>query len=129
MTVIRLLALLLILTGMFYSCFYKNADIPGPSLSAENCDTANTSYSKTIAPIIDQYCGSCHNSYSYQIDGGGYELEGYNNIKGYAGMNGFLIKSITSSPGAIPMPYEGMPIPDCAIAKIQSWINAGAPNN
>ena len=129
MTVTKSLYVLLILAGMFYSCSYKKGDIPNPVQSMSGCVTSNITYSKTIAPIIDQYCISCHGSNTYQAGGGGYNLDGYNNMKTYSEPGGILIKSITSSSGVIPMPYGGPPLSSCDIAKIQSWINAGAPNN
>ena len=116
--------------GVIYGCIYRKEEIPPtPTLSSTNCNTSSTTYSKSIAPIINQYCLSCHGSSSYQTLGGGRNLDGYSNIASYSGKNGVLINSINFSPGYNGMPYGGNKIPDCDILMIQTWINAGTPNN
>ena len=116
--------------GVIYGCTYRKEEIPPtPALSQTNCDTTSITYSKSIAPIINQYCLSCHGSSIYQTNGGGHILDGYSNIAPYSGKNGVLINSINFSPGYNGMPYGGTKIPDCDILMIQTWINAGTPNN
>ena len=120
---------LIIFSTILFGCYYDREAVLYPPQPLTNCDTSTITYSQTIVPIIDQYCYSCHSSSNSQSAGGGYNLEGYNNIKPYAIPNGTLIKSINFTPGVNPMPNGGVKIPDCDILKIQLWINAGSPNN
>jgi mono/diheme cytochrome c family protein len=111
------------------SCYYDNAAKLYPPKSLGICDTSKVSFASTIAPIIDQNCNNCHGKNVYQSLGSGYNLDGYANIVPYASPDGLLIQSITFDPKTSPMPKGGSKLPDCQIAQITKWINAGAPNN
>ncbi len=120
------IAILIMLNG----CYYDKEAILYPSQPVGNCDSsASVTYSQAIAPIINQYCSSCHGSNVYASSGGGYSLDGYNNIKNYAGQNGLLIQSLTFTPGVPQMPNNGSQLSECTVLQIQKWVDAGAPNN
>lgn len=89
------------------------------------CDTSNVTYSGYVAPLLAAYCVGCH---SGSLPSGGIALNNHSGVKGVA-MNGRLMGAITWSPGFQKMPQGGNKLTDCNIAKIQAWINDGAPNN
>lgn len=89
------------------------------------CNTDNVSYSATVLPIIQNNCMGCHSAAN---TGGGILLTNYAQIQTIA-LNGKLYGTISHSTGYSPMPKNLPKMSDCAIAQIQSWVNAGAPNN
>ena len=93
--------------------------------NAVPCNTTDVSYSATVLPIIQNNCLGCHSSTS---SGGGILLTNYNQIKAVA-LNGKLYGSVAHSAGYSPMPKNLPKMQDCYISQIQSWVNAGAPNN
>lgn len=106
-------------------CYYDNEEELYPSTST--CDTTAISYSTTLLPIIEDKCIGCHSAAAYEVAGGGYNLEGYANVKASVDDNTFY-PAIDHS-GDFPMPKGGNKLDDCTIAKFKAWINAGAPNN
>lgn len=106
----------------FSACYYDNAEELYPT---NPCDLTDITYSADIVPIIDQSCNVCH---SQALNLGNVTLEGYDNIKVYVD-NGKFLSSILHDGQASPMPKGGDQLPDCEINKIQTWLNAGAPNN
>ncbi len=89
------------------------------------CDTTVYTFSGAVYPIIEQSCLGCHNNDNEQGD---INLEGYDNVKALAD-NGKLLGSIEWEAGYVPMPPSGSKLPDCQIAQIRKWIDAGAPND
>lgn len=90
-----------------------------------NCNTENMSYSNDIVPLITNNCIGCHNSNSYLGD---VNLEGHSEIVKHA-TNGSLVGSIKHSAGYVAMPDGSPKLDACSIAKIESWVAAGSPNN
>ncbi len=88
------------------------------------CDTANVTYSGTIAPIMETYCTGCHSSTS--APGG--SLMSYPDVMN-AAVNGNMIGDITHASGYNNMPQGGAKLGDCEITQIKKWVAAGAPNN
>lgn len=140
------------LTGSFWQSITTGADNPmppnGPLTSAQlliiqqwiqqgsqnttcshicTCDSTNVSFAATIYPVVQTYCLGCHNAGSAQ---GGVNLTGYANVLAQVN-NSKLMKTIKheTGPGIVAMPYNAAKLNDCTIAKFQSWVNAGAPNN
>ena len=107
------------------SCYYDNEE---ELYSSELCQTENMSYSTDIVPILERNCQLCHSEATAGILGAGFNLEGHSNLILHVN-SGALIGSVRHSAGWSPMPKGGGKIPDCDIAKIESWINAGSPNN
>lgn len=89
------------------------------------CDTTNVTWTNTIRPIIQAKCQGCHQGGS---PGGGVDLSNYAGVSG-AAFSGELVGTIDHLPGFSAMPKNSPKLPDCDIAKIKIWVNAGAPNN
>ncbi|HZH96778.1 MAG TPA: hypothetical protein VEY06_12875 [Flavisolibacter sp.] len=90
------------------------------------CNTANVTFSTTIAGIFTTYaCNSCHSGPS---PSGNVSLASYNSVKTLVN-NGRLYGAINHAAGFSPMPQGGGKMPACDIAKVKAWIDAGAPNN
>ncbi len=92
---------------------------------AGNCQTDNRSWVQHIRPIIQNNCVGCHSGAN---PGGGLNFSTHAGVVASIG-NGRLIGSINHQAGYKAMPQGGAKLPDCSIQQIQSWVNAGAPNN
>lgn len=90
-----------------------------------DCSTANISFSADVKPVIQVQCNHCHGAL---IELGGVVLENYADVKGWVD-NGRFLGAIKHLPGFSPMPQVGTMLDDCTIAKIESWIEDGAPDN
>jgi len=103
-------------------CYY---DVEEELYPDTGCDTAQISFAADVLPIIENRCYKCHDAAS---NFGNVTLEGYDNLLVYAN-NGKLLGVIRREPGYSPMPKNEPPLLECEIAKIEAWIQAGAPNN
>jgi len=88
------------------------------------CDP-NVTYTKTILPIITNYCQSCHGGVNPQ---GGISLTDYKTISDAVNGDRFM--------GAIewldtfkPMPKDNDKLSDCKISQFLTWKNDGTPQN
>ncbi len=108
-----------VLTG----CYNDNYKTLYPS--ADNCDTANVTFTKSVFPIISTNCTSCHN---YTFPSGNISLENYNDVV-TAIKSGRLMGSIKQLQGYSPMPKGGGKLSDCDIKHFEIWINSGMPDN
>lgn len=106
----------------FSSCYYDNEETLYPPTE---CVTADMSYQTDIVPIISNNCYVCHSAIS---NTGNVTLEGYTELKKYVD-SGQLMGAINHDPGYSPMPDNAPKLGDCNIAKIESWIAAGAQDN
>ena len=102
-------------------CYYDSEEDLYPS----NCEITNVSYANQIVPILASQCLGCHSTAANQ---GSVRLEGYDAVKIWVN-NGRLIGAIRHDAGFSPMPKNAGKIAPCSIAQIESWIQAGAPNN
>lgn len=109
------------------SCYNDKKDQLYPTPSGSACDTANVSYSATIAPIMAQNCAlsGCHNAATASD---GVMLEDYDGVKN-AAYGGRLVGAIEHASGYVAMPQAMPKLDDCTISKIAAWVNAGTPNN
>lgn len=112
--------LLLAMTG----CYYDNEQDLYPSGSTP-CDTTSVTYSLTISPIMATNCNACHSS---AIATAGVKTDNYTGLSTIAN-NGLLWGVVNHDPGFPPMPKNGTKLSNCDLAKINIWIQAGAPNN
>jgi hypothetical protein len=87
------------------------------------CNTANTTFSSFVQPLIQSRCQGCHSGSSPQ---GGLSLASYTDIKTIAN-NGQLYTVVTRSSNW--MPKGGQKLDDCTTSKLKAWIDAGALNN
>ena len=88
------------------------------------CDTIGGAvYAGFVQPLVQTQCKGCHSGNSPQ---GGIKLTTYAEIKTQA-LSGKLYDSMIRS--ANWMPKGGAMLDDCALAKIKTWVDAGAPEN
>lgn len=120
LTMIGIISLLIILNS---SCYKDNEYDLYPF--STTCDSTNTTYGKTIAPIMASNCNSCHSAPSPQ---GGVVTENYAGLSVVAA-NGLLWGCVNHESGYPAMPQGGSKLSACDLAKIKNWINSGYPNN
>jgi hypothetical protein len=109
-----------LITWMISGCYYDVEE----ELYPQGCNTEAVTYSNTVVPILQRECYTCHDALSQN---GGVNLEGYNQFFTWV-VNGKVLASIKHE-SAFPMP-DGLPkLDECTIAKIETWINAGAQDN
>lgn len=89
------------------------------------CNTENISFSADVQPVIVTHCQGCH---SGSNPSGGIGLATYDGVKAVAD-NGKLVGAIAWENGFENMPQGGDQLSECTIDQIQSWVDAGAPNN
>ena len=109
------------------SCYYDKEELLYPDVNTGPCtDTAGVvSYAKKVAPMLQQYCYSCHGG---NFPSGNIAMGTYTADKAI-GQNGSLYGSIDHGAGYSPMP-KGMPkMTNCQIAVIKKWMDAGMQNN
>lgn len=108
----------------FSGCYKENAEdayAPAPG----GCDTTNVTFNGVIKPIIDAKCATsgCHLGSAFT----GFDLSTHGGIA-YSIGQGVFMPAINHT-GPSPMPKGQDKLDDCTIAKIQKWVNDGAPNN
>ncbi len=112
--------------GVSQSCYYDKSDLLYPDGKVPCDTTVAAKFSTDVLPIMNTYCNSgCHSTASASA---GIILDTYNGVKAHVA-NGRLMGSINQTGGYSAMPKGGSKLNTCTIAKIQQWINAGAPNN
>ena len=92
-----------------------------------NCDAKTVTYSGFIKSFISTTCATsfCHGG---SAPAGGLALGDYNVLKTTAA-SGRLYGAISDTQGFSPMPKDNPKLDGCTIAKIKSWIDAGALDN
>lgn len=124
MNTIKLLTAPILLLFCLTGCYYDNEETLYPA-GTVTCDTSSVTYSLTIAPIMATNCNACHSS---AIASAGVKTDNYAGLSIIA-LNGKLWGVVSHAPGFPPMPKNGTMLSSCDLAKINIWINAGAPNN
>lgn len=112
---------------MISSCYYDKEELLYHTVSNGPCTdtTGAVSYTQKVAPMLQQYCYSCH---SGNFPSGNIAMGTYAADKAI-GQNGSLYGSINHASGFSPMP-KGMPkLSNCQVAVIKKWIDAGMQNN
>jgi len=89
------------------------------------CDTTQFKFAADIQPIMNTYCIGCHTSSNA---GGGADLSSFTGVVNSISHNQ-LLGTIKHSAGYNAMPQNGNQLSGCQISKIQSWVNAGHPND
>lgn len=117
------LIIALFLIGFLQSCYYDNIEELYPEAPA--CDTTNVTYSGDVWPLINDNCTNCHSGGAPSAN---VSLTNYDEISA-AAQNGSLLGTIRHEDGWSPMPKNGGKLPDCDIEKIETWVNAGTPDN
>ena len=100
-------------------CYYDNEESLYPD--GANCDVSNVTFAQTIKPIVDSYCATagCHVSGTGRVD-----LTTYSGVKGIADDGRFRQYVFVQK----DMPPSS-PLSTCDLARIDTWLNDGAPNN
>jgi mono/diheme cytochrome c family protein len=124
MTKLKILAGLIAAT-LTTGCYYDKEEILYP---AGNCNSAGSTYTGSVSPILSSRCYSCHSSAAAPTSGNNIVLDNYNSVKVQAD-NGMLLGTINHAAGHSPMPKGGTKLSSCDIAKITNWVGSGAPNN
>lgn len=111
------------------SCYYDKIDkLYGGNVVV--CDTSNTRFGLHVQPIIKKNCTDvgCHVTAN---PSGSIKLENYNDIKLVVANDRLLnaIKQTYPTGNAKNMPPNKDKINICDIARIETWIANGAPNN
>ncbi|MFY9154406.1 MAG: cytochrome c [Prolixibacteraceae bacterium] len=109
------------------SCYYDSEEKLYPQVSSA-CDLSNVTYSKTVVPILQASCLSCHSNSASGNSGGGIRLENYSDVQTMA-KNGKLMGTINHASGYQAMPQGGGKLIDCEISQLQTWIDLGTLNN
>jgi hypothetical protein len=92
------------------------------------CHTDSVTYAGTIVPILETNCYTCHDASNAPTFAEGIILEGYDNIVIQVN-KGRLLGAIRHQPGFTAMPRNLPQLPECTIREIETWVEAGAPDN
>lgn len=124
MTVQQTIKGLLMSLVMFSSCYYDNAEELYPPTT---CVTDNMSLQVNIMPIFERNCLTCHST-AASPGNGNVILDQYSELITYVN-SGQLVGAINFASGFSPMPQNAPKLGNCDIAKIESWVADGAPDN
>jgi hypothetical protein len=112
------------------SCYNDSEEELYGTTPTGTCDlTTAVKFSTVVSPIISSKCATsgCHSATSKAA---GINLGTYDAIKAYTtSSKAVFLGSIKRESSYSAMPKGNSKLPDCDISKIESWINAGAPNN
>ena len=111
-----------IFSFFFVSCYYDNEEALYPTLS-NACDTANVTFSGTIAPMLSNNCYSCHSNTNASF-GAGIQLQAFADVSA----NSSKIVTAIKRTGPFPMPPSGK-LATCGISQFDIWVRNGMPNN
>jgi hypothetical protein len=110
-------ALLVLATN---GCYYDKEELLYPS---NFCDTTAVTWTNDIEPLINAKCATagCHANGTVSPN-----LTGYSAVKAQADNGRLRARAINGVPSF--MPASGK-LPACDIAALDTWLDAGAPNN
>ena len=121
---------LALLAALASACTYqKGADGPTPcGVSA----AAPATYAAVVRPIFEANCTRCHSQANYLNQGGGQNLDDFVTVQAYA-HSGVLLRAIKwtdATPPEVRMPRPtSSRLSECEVARVESWIAAGAAQN
>ncbi|RXK50660.1 c-type cytochrome domain-containing protein [Aquirufa rosea] len=101
----------------------NNGSVTLPN-STSTCDTMTITFDKSVWPILQYNCTSCH---SGAIISGGVDLSTYDKVISYV-KNGKLYGAITHATGYSPMPSSTTRLSNCDINIIKKWIVGSYPS-
>jgi hypothetical protein len=119
--------LIILITGLIAGCYYDSEEQLYPSIS-KGCDTTGITFSKSVMPVLQTNCLTCHSARDNGSSGGNVNLEDFTQLKQYVDQ-GSLYGDITHNSRNNPMPKNGAKLDTCSITKIKIWIDKGALNN
>lgn len=108
---------------LFASCYSDKEDELYPKPAGNSCDTANLSFATDIQPIINSNCATagCHDATTKSF---GHDLSSYNGVVTSVNSGRFL-GAIRHEANFLPMPKNGLKLPECEMNKIQAWVSQG----
>ncbi|CAH0994257.1 hypothetical protein EMA8858_00366 [Emticicia aquatica] len=109
-------------TGTIVNTDPTTTNTGGTSTTATNVTGAI--FTNEIMPLLKRECLACHQA---PTNSGGINLETYTQVKKYVD-NGKLYGSISGAKGFSKMPPSGT-LTNADIAKVKTWIDAGATND
>lgn len=118
---LKYLLSLLVLTALMVACGDDEEEMP----TQVTCDTEDVTYTNTISAIVDLNCATapCHSDIT---NAGGFSMMDYDKTSAATLFDNFL-PAIRHEDGAVPMPQSADMLPECEIAQIEAWIEAGVP--
>ena len=116
------IATAVIFSFFLVSCYYDNEEALYPTLS-NACDTANVTFSGTIAPMLSNNCYSCHSNVNASF-GAGIHLQAYSDVTA----NSAKIVAAIKRTGPFPMPPGGK-LDACSVSQFDIWVKNGMQNN
>lgn len=115
--------LIMLITGLS-ACYYDNEEeLYG--ITTSDCNLEEVKYSVQVQSIISTNCYACHSTGS---NIGNLLLDSYNSLRSSA-TNGSLMGSVKHAAGYSAMPQGAAKLKDCDIQALQTWVDAGTPNN
>ena len=107
------------------ACYYDKADKLYPNANA--CDTSNTTFTKSVQPILKANCtdAGCHTVANANA---GIELETYSGTILTVPQDK-LINAVKYLAGGSKNMPPTQKMTDCNINKIEAWIRRGSPEN
>ena len=108
-------------TVQITSCTFDNEEV---LLENFECDTINISYND-LTYIFTDICSVCHKKGDTRRVG--IEMDTYESVK--SSINTGLVLPAIEHTGRFDMPSQQPKLSDCAIDKIEAWINSGMPEN
>ena len=106
------------------SCLYSNLEEMNPLEELCVTDTVSVTYTKDIAPLLTENCGTtntCHQTTGNLSD---VPLATYEDVNSVV-ITGQLLSAVTHDGNAPFMPKGGNILEDCKLNKIRAWINQG----
>ncbi|MBI3511574.1 MAG: hypothetical protein HY064_13005 [Bacteroidetes bacterium] len=119
-------AISLIAALFIAGCYYDKKDdiYPAGSIFTPCDTTSHPSYSRNIAPLMQNYCFSCH---SGSQPSSNYRLDNYTDLNVQV-QNGNLNGCVNRLHAFNPMP-PSFTLDSCRMNMFNHWIADGAPNN
>jgi len=105
----------------------KKDDEPEPEvIDSVRLDSSEVLLSIDVIKVLNN--GNCLGCHSENVQQGGVNLEGYENLKKWAEA-GKLVASIKHEPGAVPMPLDRDKLSEERIWIIERWVLQGLKDN
>ncbi len=118
-----ILASLALTPLLLLSCYYDKEELLYPAVSA-GCDTTNVTFTRTIYPVLSDYCFGCHSNANAAAFGNNIRLETYNDVVAELPR---VTGALAHQPGYSAMPKNSAPLSDCVLTQFALWKNNGAP--
>lgn len=98
---------------------FTSKDTIKPPFDTLACDSSNVTFDRTVYPILQTYCISCH---SGTTPSGALDFTDYGDVS-YVAENGHLLGALKHLEGFSPMPKDAPKLSNCEISLIEKWVN------